>query len=176
MRGTEDLPGAEITYHVDDEAKAKVSDDGILTLLEAGKVTVTARASWNSDTDNPQEFSLSMEVRIFENEDMYLAGLAEEKMMALPSGEAITAENKEEASAAVSDADTAYELLTDTQKSYVSEEAVQKLEDAKKALALLEVTGQEKAEAERICAAIEALPRSGVAGGRGGCNRDPRGV
>lgn len=158
LRGTEDLPGAEITYHVDDEAKAKVGDDGILTLLEAGKVTVTARASWNSDTDNPQEFSLSMEVRIFENEDMYLAGLAEEKMMALPSGEAITAENKEEASAAVSDADTAYELLTDTQKSYVSEEAVQKLEDAKKALALLEVTGQEKAEAERICAAIEALP------------------
>ena len=158
LRGTEDLPGAAITYHVDDEAKAKVSDDGILTLLEAGKVTVTARASWNSDTDNPQEFSLSMEVRIFENEDMYLAGLAEEKMMALPSGEAITAENKEEASAAVSDADTAYELLTDTQKSYVSEEAVQKLEDAKKALALLEVTGQEKAEAERICAAIEALP------------------
>lgn len=158
LRGTEDLPGVEITYHVDDEEKASVSSDGVLTLLEAGTVTVTATASWNSDAENPQEFSRSMEVEILENEDMYLAKLAEEKMTALPSAEEITQENMQEVSAAVSEAETAYEMLTDTQKGYVSGEAVQKLEDAKKALALLEVTDQEKAEAERISAAIEALP------------------
>lgn len=158
LRGAEDLPGVEIAYHVDDEEKASVSSDGVLTLLEAGTVTVTATASWNSDAENPQEFSRSMEVEILENEDMYLAKLAEEKMTALPSAEEITQENMEEVSAAVSEAETAYEMLTDTQKGYVSQEAVQKLEDAKKALALLEVTDQEKAEAERISAAIEALP------------------
>lgn len=158
LRGTEDLPGVEITYHVDDEEKASISSEGILTPLEAGTVTVTAAASWNSDTENPQEFSRSMEVEILENEDMYLAKLAEEKMTALPSADEITQENKEEVSSAVSEAETAYEMLTDPQKGYVSEEAVQKLEDAKKALALMEVTDEEKAEAERIRAAIEALP------------------
>ena len=84
-------------------------------------------------------------MEILENEDMYLAKLAEEKMTALPSADEITQENKEEVSSAVSEAETAYEMLTDPQKGYVSEEAVQKLEDAKKALALLEVTDEEKA-------------------------------
>ncbi len=79
-------------------------------------------------------------------------------MMALPAADDITLENKDQVAEAVAEAASVYEMLTEAQKGYVSQEAVTKLEEAEKALARLNVTDAEKAEVERISAAIEALP------------------
>ena len=158
LRGAEALPGVKISYSVDDKEKAEISDSGEMTLLKEGEVTVTAKVVWDSDGKNPQEFTRSRKLEILENEDMYLARLAEEKMMALPAADDITLENKDQVAEAVAEAASAYEMLTEAQKGYVSQEAVTKLEEAEKALARLNVTDAEKAEAERISAAIEALP------------------
>ena len=122
----------------DDTAAAQSVTDLINALPAAENVTTedeeaieAARAAYDALTDD-QKAKVDSDVlqKLTDAEDALAAAEVEEAINALPAAEDVTVDDEE----AIEAAREAYDALTDDQKAYVSDEALDKLEAAEDAL------------------------------------------
>ena len=127
-----------------DSTIATVDENGTVTALKEGTVTITATAISGSG-----KYSASCKVSVF-SEDKAVADAAVAKIEAI-------GEVKLESEEAIKEARAAYDALTEDQKTLVSAETVKVLTDAEAKLAEIKKDAADKDAADAVIALINAI-------------------